>query len=274
MNLFKKFSFYVAILSAVAVVLFFTLPLPGTIPVLMYHFIGTHEDAARESNFVSRESFEKQMRFLKRFGYRVLSMEEYASIKAGRRKPQGREILITFDDGHRSFKNDALPVLKRYELPAVMFLISDSVQTGGTKGYEHSLGIADVKELQKISSISFQGHTKTHPHLKELPEDQFVLELEISKQVLEAFLGKPVNYFAYPFGETDRRIMTAVEKAGYKLAFTTSFKKLEAIPEGPYALTRNKVSVSSDNPIVFWHHISGLHHFVKSARQKIKYGIS
>jgi peptidoglycan/xylan/chitin deacetylase (PgdA/CDA1 family) len=272
-RVFKRSVYALLVLAALFAVLFFSLPLPGTVPVLMYHFIGSDADALREGNFVSRESFAKQMAFLKVFNYRVLTMEEYAAIQSGKRKSQGREVLVTFDDGHRSFKRDGVPVLRKLGLPAVMFLISESVKKGGTEGYGDSMTLDEIKELQKIPGLSFQAHTKTHPHLKELSESEIETELTDSKRDLEAMLGHPVDYVSYPFGEMDRRIMAVTEKAGYHLAFSTSFKKLTDIPEGPFSLTRAKIGRSSDHPLVFWYHASGLHYFFKSIRQKIKYGV-
>lgn len=270
-RLFKRIALGITAFSALFAILFFTLPLPGTIPVLMYHYIDSREVAALESNFVSRESFAWQMAFLKKWNYRVLTIDDYYAIKSGKQKSQGREILITFDDGQRSFLTEAIPVLKRHHLPATMFLISETVKNGGSGNYNDSLSLEEIKALKEISGISFQGHTKTHPHLREIGDEQLREEIQESKKDLEAMLGSPVDFLAYPFGEFNLKAMNAAEKANYKLAFTTAFKKLEEIPEGPYSLTRIKISSSSDNPLVFWYKISGIQSQIKAARQKIKY---
>lgn len=270
----KRAVVVLILLLSLGILLFSSLPFPGTVPVLMYHYIGTPAEAAKEGNFVTRQSFERQLAFLKKFNYHVLTMEEYGQIKSGKMKSQGREVLITFDDGHYSFQKDAVPLLQKYEFPAVMFLISDSVKQGRSKGYEDSLNLDEILKLAKIPGIDFQGHTKTHWHLREMTPAELHVELVESKKDLEAMLGTPVDYLAYPFGEFNEAVMKATEEAGYQLAFATSFKKLEGIPEGPYSLTRSKISRSSDNPLVFWSHVSGLHMLVKSLRQKIKYGLN
>lgn len=268
----KRILIGLTLVSAAALLLFSSLPLPGTIPVLMYHYVSSEPDGSLGGgNWVSRKSFDYQMNFLKKSGYRVLTMDDYYAIQSGHRKPQGREVLITFDDGHRSFKNEAFPILKNYRLPATMFLISDSVKKGGLEGYADSLTAEEIRQLQKNPGISFHGHTKTHPHLKELADWEIEIELGESKKALEAMLGRPVDYLSYPFGEFDRRIIAITEKSGYKLAFSTSFKQLEAIPEGPYSMTRVKISRSSDYPVVFWYHVAGLHQMIKGLRQKMKY---
>ena len=267
----RKISAALFILLAVALFLFFTLPLPGTIPVLMYHYIGPEGKLKSEGLFVTPENFDRQMAFLKNFHYHVLSIEEYDAIQSGKRKPQGREVLITFDDGHISFKNEAVPILKKYGLPATMFLISDSAIKGGVEDYRGSMSIKDIQTLEGYPGISFEGHTQTHPHLPEIPEAQIEKELVQSKEDLETLLKRPVDYLAYPYGQFDRRVVAFAVKAGYRLAFTTGHKKLGDIPEGPYSMTRIKISQVSNNPIVFWYHISGIHQVIKSFRQRSKY---
>ncbi len=253
-------------LGALAAVCFYTMPWPGTIPVLMYHFVGKKEDALKWGNFVSVETFEKQMAFLAKSGYRVITLDDYYEILSGRRKPAGREIVITFDDGDWSFEKSAAPSLIRNNLPATQFLISDKVKTNSPE----SISLAFIRQLQKESLVNFHSHTASHPSLPILSDKKRITELVQSKQELEQMLGTPVSYLAYPFGDFDRKTMEDTEKAGYKLAFTTGHKKLNGIPEGPFSLTRVKITESSANPIVFWYHISGLYQMIKGTREKLR----
>ena len=79
----KKIAEFFFIVGAIAFILFWALPLPGDIPVLMYHFVGTELDAKMEKNYVSEKGFERQMAFLHRFGYRMISMQDYEAIRKG-----------------------------------------------------------------------------------------------------------------------------------------------------------------------------------------------
>lgn len=247
-----------------AALAFAVLPLPGMLPILMYHFIGTEEDAAREKNFVTLESFKRQIEFLHRFGYRVISLDDYYEILTGRRKPRGREILLTFDDGNDSFLRDAFPVLARYEYPVALFLVSESMK----KGINTAMPIKDIKQLMAYPWITVAAHTRTHPTLTALSETRMEDEIAGSKKDLEAMLGIPIHYFAYPYGEFDERVIEVTKKAGYRLAFTTSYKKFKTVQDGPYAVTRNKISRTSDNLLVFWFKLSGLYRIYKKQRRK------
>ena len=244
---------------------FMVLPLPGHIPVLMYHFVGTEQMARESKNFVSRERFHRQMEFLKKFGYRVISMDEFDDTLHGKRKPRAREVIITFDDGNVSFITDAYPVLQEYRYPVTLFLITESLKTG-TYG---SMTTEQAKGLLKESWIHIGSHTKNHPLLSALKEDQLRDEIVESKKELEKIFGSPILDLAYPGGNFDSRAAVLAKEAGYRLAFTTSPKKLKASDVGPWSMTRVKISRSSDNPFVFWFKISGIYETFKlKKRQK------
>lgn len=245
---------------------FAVFPLPGHVPVLMYHFVGSHEDALASKNYVEPRSLERQMKFLKRFGYRMISIDELYEIKAGLRKPRGREIAITFDDGNVSFASGAFPILKKYKYPVMLFLISEALKNE-TNG---SMSVDAVKEFLKNPWIHAGSHTRTHPMLSELGESQMRDEIMNSKTELEQMFGRPFLYLAYPSGDFNALIGKITEEAGYRLAFTTSPKKLKASEIGPFSMLRVKISRSSDNPVVFWFKMSGIYETFKLAFHRRK----
>jgi peptidoglycan/xylan/chitin deacetylase (PgdA/CDA1 family) len=260
-----------AVALVIFLVLFALLPLPGRIPVLMYHFVGSDQDARDNTNYVSVRMLGDQMEFLKRFGYRVISLADYDAILSGEKRPRGREIVITFDDGHYTFADNALPVLERYRFPVTLFLISEFAK-GNIKGGGMEEDV--LKDVLRRPWVHIGGHTRTHPNLTQLSRAEVLAELSGSKADLESMFHVPVDYLAYPLGEFNAEVMDAARLAGYRLAFTTSPKKLKYIRQGPYALTRNKIARESANPLVFWAHVSGLYQFFKELRHdwKIKRG--
>ena len=266
MSFRKKVSIFLIFISVLIASGLIFLPLPGTIPVLVYTMIGTKEEAAESKNYVSYRTFEMQMAFLHYLGYRVLSMEEYEAIKTGKQEPRGREVLITFDDGHYTFKRLALPVLVKYRFSAVVFLVSESVK----RAVNDSMTAKTVKELLRLNSVTIGAHSKTHPTLPNMTDDQIREELAGSKKDLEEILGVPVHYLAYPNGDVDERVIKIAEESGYRLAFTTAYKKLRHIPEGPFSFTRVRISRTSDNPFVFWGEVSGIYQLFNGRWEKFK----
>lgn len=267
---FFRLSAVLCSLLALGIIIFSTLPPPGTIPVLMYHFVG--DPAANpesEGNFVSPEALERQMAFLKKFRYRVLTLDAYYATLKGARKSEGREVVITFDDGDHSFSEKAVPILAKYQFPVTVFLISDLIKTGENG----SMTLDTVLQLKKnYSWLNFQGHTKTHAHLKEITDAQLKEEMETSKQDLFKMLGTPIRDLAYPYGEFDLRTLAAVKQAGYRMAFTTTHKKLNHNKEGFLSLTRIKMSRTADREIGFWYLLSGTYQWIKGTREKMKNG--
>lgn len=93
--------------------------------VLMYHRVLTRDERAQTGSHpgivVDCEAFAKQMAFLKR-RFKVLSLEEFADRMERKVSFDNASCLITFDDGWRDNFSHALPILQRYELPAVVYL--------------------------------------------------------------------------------------------------------------------------------------------------------
>jgi peptidoglycan/xylan/chitin deacetylase (PgdA/CDA1 family) len=60
-----------------------------------------------------------------------------------------------------------------------------------------------------------------HVELPTLSDGAALAELRDSRALLERKLGHPVQWFAYPAGAEDARVVALVRQAGYVLAVTT-----------------------------------------------------
>jgi peptidoglycan/xylan/chitin deacetylase (PgdA/CDA1 family) len=93
--------------------------------VLMYHRVLPSEERRQSGShpaiMVDPDTFDKQMRVVKN-RFKVLSLEEFAD-RIERKVPfENSSCLITFDDGWKDNVTHALPILKKHELSAVVFL--------------------------------------------------------------------------------------------------------------------------------------------------------
>ncbi len=253
----KRFLISFTSLILIVYVLFFIfLPLPGQIPVLMYHFIYPDREVEMGTSTlnVGVNQFKHQMWLLKLLGFHSLSLDEYYEIKSGQRKPRGKEILITFDDGHKTYLNYALPILEQYNLKSANFLIWRYL----VNGWHDYMSADDVKHLLNDPLISFGSHTITHPKLIDVPLGRAKSEIFESKDNLEKMLKQPILYFAYPSGSCNDDTVKMVEDAGYRLAFRVSRKLATCPKETNFSLLRIKVN-PHHNLFVFWVYASGLH---------------
>jgi peptidoglycan/xylan/chitin deacetylase (PgdA/CDA1 family) len=144
-------------------------------------------------------------------GYQTINISDLANlIYRGGEIPQ-RPVVITFDDGNIDIYNNAYPILKKYGFVATFFVVQTYVN--GTD----MISTDQLKELIK-NGWEIGSHSKTHPHLPGISEDQLPEEIRMSKLNLEKMLGTTINSFAYPFGEITPEIITLTSKYGYTSA--------------------------------------------------------
>jgi peptidoglycan/xylan/chitin deacetylase (PgdA/CDA1 family) len=100
----------------------------------------------------------------------------------------------------------------------------------------------EVRELA-ADGLTIGSHTMTHASLATLEPAEAAWELQASRGVLEARLGRPVTLLAYPFGDPadlSGGIVTAARAAGYAAAVTT-IPGVDRGPADPFLLRRIQV---------------------------------
>lgn len=225
--------------------------------VIMYHSIDGNSAGSKLS--VSPASFDRQMEFLRKNSYNIVSLEKMAEYIRGKRVPF-KTIAVTFDDGYYNNYEYAYPVLKKYSIPATIFVIIKHV---GDPGW---LGWNEIKEMSDSGPVSIGSHTVMHNWLPTTGSIQLKKELKDSKAIIEENIGKPVNTFCYPLGAYNDRVKDAVKAAGYACAVVTNPGR-SASNYDPYAIKRIKISKTSDNLIAFWFETSGYYTWVKEMRK-------
>lgn len=190
-----------------------------TVPTLMYHYIqpSAGRDALTISLSVLPQNFDGQMNYLVTHGYNSISPQDLENSLLNKTLLPERPILLTFDDGYRDFYLTAYPILKKYHLKATEFIATGLINT---LWYLHS---DEIKQLATDPNITFAGHTIHHVDLTALTEAKAFQEISVGKSQLEALIGRPVTFFAYPYGTFNNQVINLVSKAGYKIAFTTRY---------------------------------------------------
>jgi len=231
-------------------------------PVSMYHYVV--EDSAlakKDKRVVTVKSFDRQMRFLKVNNYNVISLEELVGLIKTNSKIPNKTVVITFDDGHLDNYTNAYPILKKYNLPATMFVIVDYLSSPNFITKEQ------IKEMSDSGLVIIGSHTLTEKYLPKI-KDEAILKKEIfeSKRKLELILGKPVNCFSYPIGGFNEKIRQMVIDAGYGVAVATS-PGLNYPNDDTFAIKRVRISESSKNLFIFWFEISGTYKHLLELRK-------
>jgi len=189
---------------------------PLRVPVLMYHEIA--DITATTSRFaVTPEAFADQVAYLHDAGFTAITAGALAELLAGGAGslPE-RPVVLTFDDGYGDFHNQALPLLKRYGHTATVF------QTTGLVGVEGAAKrMMNWRELAEVAEAGVEvgAHTIRHRQLDQLPDEELVEELAVSKSLLEDHLGMAVPGLAYPFGYSNDKVRQTARELGYAYAY-------------------------------------------------------
>lgn len=99
------------------------------INVLTYHQVLPKKDKEQVLNLhkvITVENFENQMAFLSK-NYTLLNLNQIYDILHFKKKIPKRAVAITFDDGYRDNYQYAFPILKKYDIPASIFLTTDPI---------------------------------------------------------------------------------------------------------------------------------------------------
>jgi peptidoglycan/xylan/chitin deacetylase (PgdA/CDA1 family) len=233
-----------------------------TPPILMYHSVAPGADFSNRLN-VSPESLEKQMHFLRRLGYNIVTVEELAGVLRRGEKIPPRTVAITFDDGYKNNYTYAFPVLKKYRIPVTLFIIVNEVG----RPQNDRLDWSEIEEMQKSGLVIIGSHALGPDPLIKLTDEQVVSEIFDSKKALSDRLGVEVGVFSYPEGMYTPRIKQLVKEAGYTTAVATNPGKASA-GDDIFALKRLRIGPSADNLFVFWLESSGFYTFIKEHRKK------
>jgi len=231
----------------------------------MYHSVNPRFKPA-DRLIVSPITFERQMRFLKEHRYQVLPLEDIASLIREKKRIPAKAIAITFDDGYKDNYTYAFPVLRKYNLPATLFVIINEI--GRTKPRQDRLSWEELNRMQESGLITIGSHaTGPEPLVNIKSEEGLKQQIFDSKKLLESKLGRPVHTFSYPEGRFNDRIRQLVIGAGYRVAVATNpGKKFSS--QDIFALKRIRVSESAKNLFVFWIEASGYYNFIREHRHK------
>lgn len=211
---------------------------PVKLPILMYHSVHNmaESEAANANLIVDPETFESQLKALKKAGYYTLTPEEAYRILAKNEVPKGKKyVWLTFDDGVEDFYTIVYPLLKKYKMTATNNIITDFTQ----KEKENVLTFDQIKEMKK-AGLTFESHTVNHPDLANSSLETQKNELVASKHLLDKVLDQNTSVIVYPSGRYSQVTIDQAKKADYKLGLTTK-NGLASSADGLYALKRVRI---------------------------------
>lgn len=206
------------------------------VPILMYHVIAPVPPGAPFPGlYVPAAEFAAQMSALKRAGFVAVTLDQVeASWRYGVPLPQGRPVVLTFDNGYRSQFVNALPVLRR-----LGWVADENLQLSRLPPSQGGLGVAEVKGLVRAGwELDTQGFS--HADLVTLDPARLQYEVATARATIRRRFHVDANWFCYPSGDYDATVIAAVRAAGF-VGATTVVPGWARPVDDPYRLPRLRV---------------------------------
>ena len=179
--------------------------------VFMYHKFGISK---YPSTNVTIEQFDSHINELIKQKYNIRSLDFIVNTIINDGQLEDNVIGISIDDADKSFFTNAWPKFKANNIPVTLF-VNTSTIANNNKNY---LNWDEIRKL-KSEGVTIGAHSHSHNHMPELSVDEIKKEIEISNKIFLNELGEIPSLFAYPYGETDKRIIEMLKKYKFKVAF-------------------------------------------------------
>jgi len=174
---------------------------------IMYH---RFNESKYPSTNISMEIFEKHIDIISNSDFNFYHpknfLDEFDSPK------KKKKVLLTIDDGFKSFYTEAWPYLKKKKIPFILFISTEPV---GKNGY---MTWSEIKEIDSTEFAMIGHHSHTHDYLIDKTHREFIDDIEIANKLFLNNLGYVPPIFSYPFGEYSQLMKNYVSK-NFKLSF-------------------------------------------------------
>ena len=183
------------------------------VAIFVYHRFG---NSKYPSTNISLENFEKHLSYLKSNNFKILTFSESVDyINNTQIEYYDKVACITVDDGYSTFKSNAIPLLKKHDIKATVFINSESVGGGTYMNWD------DLKAVYR-DGMEIGNHSHSHAYFVNIPKEQRIVsfknDLLRCQEEINEHLGFYPEIFAYPYGEFDPSMRHTVKEMGFKAA--------------------------------------------------------
>lgn len=186
------------------------------IPIILYHNFVTevpNEDSDNFNYINTPQSFEENIKVILERGYTVISMKTLDDAYNGKIELPSKPILIHFDDGYYSNYEYIYPILKKYNVKASIYVVTDNIgkEINGIK----YLGWEQCLEMQNSGLVEIYSHSKKHIFYNRVSTIELRDDVLESYRIIESKLGiKKLKPFVYPYGACTKTMVTVLRMNG------------------------------------------------------------
>ncbi len=244
------------------------------IPVLLYHRVDTEADRKWRRFCVAPENFAAQMRWLAEQRFTTIHLGQLLDYYRRHLPVPAKPIVITFDDGYFCNYSRAFPIMRQYGFVATVFLLYNFVRhdlAAPCEGRQSFMAWPEILAMQE-AEWEFHSHGLSHRRMPEMSVDELASEIGQSKQLLAAKLGRPVEFFCYPFSKFNLAVRDVVRASGY-LGACGGPPFFDGGPRDDFAIGRTEIlwSDSLRQFIFKVQHGLGYYFYTKSQLGKLKH---
>ena len=172
----------------------------GVISIMYHRF----DESKYPSTNIQIDIFKKHLEIIKESNFEFYHAKNF---KDEFEKPkQKKKILLTIDDAFKSFYEKAWPILKREEIPFILFVSTEPVGKNGYMTWDQ------IKEIEKSNFGIIGHHSHTHDYLIDKEYSEFILDIETANKIFFEELGYIPSIFSYPFGEYSNEMAKYISK--------------------------------------------------------------
>lgn len=140
----------------------------GPLQVFTYHDVvkELQDGKLRDEMAVTTRTLTEHFRWLREQGYQPVSIDQMVAANNGGPPLPDKPVLLTFDDGLRSVYTDVFPLLKLFDYPAVVSVVTSWLENdvtvryaGRERGNEDFLTWAQIREMQASGLVEIASHS-------------------------------------------------------------------------------------------------------------------
>lgn len=209
----------------------------SSVPILLYHDID-----GKGIYSLPLETLRSHFQYIKDNNIKVIKLSELIE-RLSEPAPFSEKVLaISFDDGFLSMYTRLLPLVKEFGFPISLFVYTNNVFTKA----ENNITWAQLREMEEYG-IEVECHSMSHIDIDEISAEnsgyikrKLFKEIYLSKRIIELYMDKTVNYFAFPYGRYNLKLIEMCRLADYKRVFSTEYRK-HIITRDNYCLGRGHI---------------------------------
>lgn len=220
------------------------------VPIILYHNFCSGTDRTKDNFSVAWDDFKRQMDYLHQNGFSVVSLAKFMAEReywkgeknredvrtSGRQDEKGnldtrKKVILTFDDGDISDYHFALPILKEKNFSATFFITVNEI------GKKDRMDWTMIYELSR-HGMDIGSHGLTHSFLTGHNNYALLNEFLMSKQVLEKYIHKRVDFLSVPYGFYNKQVLDIAKDVGFRAVCISDAGYTDFDDEGVFLLKR------------------------------------